>query len=202
MPALDHLVYGTPDLEATVASLSERLGVAPAVGGSHPGLGTRNYLYSLGNGSYFEIVGPDLSQDVAPQWFGVAALTRPRMVGWAIRTAKIDLVVAGARERGYDPGNPVAMSRQGSDGSLLEWQLTMPPADPVVPFLVDWGTTRHPSGRGLPVVTLESFGAEHPDPLSIRRVLGTLGVGLELTRAAHTRLKAVLTGTDGRVELS
>lgn len=202
MPVLDHLVYATPDLDATAANLGERLGISPAPGGSHPGMGTRNLLYGLGDGRYFEIIGPDESQDVAPRWFGIAALTRPRLVGWAIRTAKIDFVVAGARERGYDPGNPVAMSREGSDGELVTWRLTMPPAETLIPFLIDWGTTPHPSSRALPEVTLESFGGEHPDPLSVRSALGPLGIGLVLTRTPHTRLSAVLSSQNGRVKLS
>src|SRR5690554_3498004 len=126
MPVFDHLVYATPDLAATVAELTEHLGIAPAPGGSHPGMGTRNLLYGLGDGRYFELVGADETQDVAPRWFGIAALSRPRLVAWAIRTERLDLVVAGARARGYDPGNPVPMSRQGADGEPIRWRLTMP----------------------------------------------------------------------------
>ncbi len=49
---LDHLVYATPDLDATVAELERRLGVRAAVGGRHPGLGTRNRLVGLGGRSW------------------------------------------------------------------------------------------------------------------------------------------------------
>ncbi|MHA6693560.1 VOC family protein [Homoserinimonas sp. A520] len=199
MPVLDHIVYATPDLDATAADLTERLGLAPAPGGSHPGMGTRNLLYGLGDGRYFELIGPDGAQDVAPRWFGIGALTRPRLVGWAIRTEKIDFVVAGARERGYDPGEPVAMSRQAETG-LLSWRLTMP-KDTVLPFLIEWGDTPHPSTRELPQLTLESFAGEHPDPIRVREHLGSLGVGLTLRRAPQTRLTAVLGGPAGTVEL-
>ena len=200
MPVFDHLVYATPDLQATAADLAERLGVAPAPGGSHPGLGTRNLLYGLGEGRYFELIGPDETQDVAPRWFGIGALTRPRLVGWAIRAERIDFVVAGARERGYDPGDPVAMSRQGEAG-VLSWRLTMP-KQTLVPFLIEWGETPHPSTRDLPQLTLESFAGEHPEPSALRETLGALGVGLTLLRAAQTRLTATLSGPAGRVELS
>jgi catechol 2,3-dioxygenase-like lactoylglutathione lyase family enzyme len=200
MPVFDHIVYATPDLEATAVDLTTRLGLAPVPGGSHPGMGTRNLLYGLGDGRYFELIGPDESQDVAPRWFGITALSRPRLVGWAIRTERIDFVVAGARERGYDPGEPVSMSRQGDDGEPIRWRLTMPKST-LVPFLIDWGETPHPSSRDLPLLSLDAFAGEHPDPSALRDTLGALGVGLTLTRAQQTRLSAVLSGPTGSVQL-
>src|SRR5690554_7793973 len=180
MPVFDHVVYAIFDLDATAADLTDRLGLAPAPGGSHPGMGTRNLLYGLGDGRYFELIGPDEAQDAPPRWFGIAALTRPRLASWAIRTEKLDFVVAGARERGYDPGDPVDMSRQAESG-LISWRLTMP-KDTLIPFLIEWGETQHPSSRDLPQLTLDSFAGEHPDPTSVRDVLGALGIGLPLTR--------------------
>jgi len=200
MPVFDHLVYATPDLEATAADLTDRLGVAPAAGGSHPDMGTRNLLYGLGEGRYFELIGPDQQQDVPPRWFGVSALTRARLAGWAVRSGRIDLVVAGARKRGYDPGDPVSMSRQTPDGGLMTWRLTMPKST-LVPFLIEWGETQHPSHRDLPQLTLESFAAEHPDPTALRQELGTLGVGLTVSRSQQTRLTAVLGGPGGQINL-
>lgn len=201
MPVLDHLVLGTPDLETTVADLGERLGIAPAPGGSHPGMGTRNAVFGLGDDAYFEIIGPDPAQDVAPQWFGIAALTEPRLVGWAIRTTNIDLAVASARERGYDPGEPVAMSRHGTSGPL-SWRLTLPSAQLLPPFLIDWGTTAHPTTRNLPEVALELMMGEHPDPAEARVPLNALGIDLALRDAPQARLLATLVGPAGRIRLS
>ncbi len=196
MPVFDHLVYATPDLDITSAELTDALGVAPAPGGSHPGMGTRNLLYGLGDGRYLELIGPDETQDVAPRWFGIAALTRPRLAGWAIRTQNLNFVIAGARERGYDPGNPVGMSRQGTAGDPMTWRLTMP-KDTLTPFLIDWGDTAHPSTRGLPQLSLETFAGEHPEPAVPRENLAALGIGLTLTRRPHTRLTATVVGPTG-----
>ncbi|MGW7519445.1 VOC family protein [Streptomyces sp. NPDC054796] len=212
---LDHLVYATPDLERTVEEVAELTGVRPAAGGSHPGMGTRNVLLGLGGGRYFEIVGPDREQPEpdGPRWFGIDALDGPRLVHWAVRTTDIDATVAGARERGYEPGEPVAMPRHTPEGDVLSWRLTLPPtrpqgADGLVPFLLDWGTTTHPSARDLPVLPLISFTATHPEPAAVRAALAALdvagdeagpGAGLDVRTGPVPGLTAVLEGHHGPV---
>jgi hypothetical protein len=181
-PLLDHLVYATPDLAATVAEFTRRTGIAPAPGGAHVGLGTRNYLVGLGGPYYLEIVGPDPEQPnpAHPRPFGLDQLPAPSMVTWAIRPPDLDAAVAAVRTAGHDPGPIRAMSRQRPDGTLLEWRLTLGEIAGVVPFLIDWGTTAHPSA-GLPGVTLLAMSASTPDPAKVRRQLTALGTDLALT---------------------
>ncbi|MGW7490300.1 VOC family protein [Streptomyces sp. NPDC054786] len=201
---LDHLVYATPDLDRTVAEVAELTGVRPVPGGSHPGRGTRNHLLGLGDGAYFEIVGPDPEQPApdGPRWFGIDALTGPRLVTWAVRVTGIAGRVAAARARGYDPGTPFAMSRRTPDGGRLAWQLTPPGTGTgPAPFLLDWGKTPHPSGGGLPELPLVSLTASYPDPGAARAELAALGVrwpGEPLT-AGPAGLTAVLAGRHGPV---
>ncbi|MFB7087108.1 VOC family protein [Streptomyces sp. NPDC056296] len=184
LPALlDHLVLATPDLAAAVADFTRRTGVAPAPGGTHLGFGTRNHLVGLGGTGYLEIIGPDPDRPPPdgprPAW--LERLTAPRFVSWAIRPPDLDAAVAAARARGHDPGAVRPMSRRRPDGTLLEWRLTdgVHPSG-LVPFLIDWGSTPHPSA-GLPVTPLLALTATAPDPAEIRPPLSALGTALPLT---------------------
>ena len=46
---IDHFMYAVPSLDEGMAWADEVFGVAPAYGGEHIGLGTRNALLSLGD---------------------------------------------------------------------------------------------------------------------------------------------------------
>jgi len=183
---LDHLVLATPDLAATVADFARRTGVTPAPGGAHVGRGTRNYLVSLGGSSYLEIIGPDPEQLTpdGPRPFAVDELATARTVTWAISPPDLDAAVATARARGYDPGDIRPMSRRRPDGTLLEWRLTdgetQHPSG-LVPFLIDWGASVHPTATGLPVVPLLHLSASAPAPEEIRPLLSALDVELPLS---------------------
>ncbi|MFI0155387.1 VOC family protein [Streptomyces lydicus] len=212
---LDHLVFATPDLARTVDEVARLTGVRPVRGGSHPGRGTRNHLLGLGGGAYFEIIGPDPEQPAprGPRWFGIDALPGPRLVTWAVRVSGISARVATARAHGYDPGEPAEMSRRAPDGTLLVWQLTPPGAGGtpaggesagvwLTPFLLDWGTTPHPSAAGLPTLPLVSLTATHPAPAAVHAELAALGApwpGEPVAAGAGPRLTAVLEGRHGRV---
>ena len=183
---LDHLVLATPDLAATVADFARRTGVEPAPGGAHVGRGTRNYLVSLGGSSYLEIIGPDPEQSDpdGPRPFAVDDLASARTVTWAISPPDLDAAVETARARGYDPGSIRPMSRRRPDGTLLEWRLTdgdtQHPSG-LVPFLIDWGASVHPTSTGLPVTPLLELSASAPAPDEIRPLLSAVDVELALS---------------------
>ena len=180
---IDHIVYAVPRrLRQAVAWFAALTG---ACGGSHEGMGTANFLIGLGAGAYLEIIGPDLDQPqpVGGRWFGIDRLTAPRIVTWAIRTADIDGSVAAARALGYDPGQPTAMSRRSHAGDDLQWRLTPPQIElnnGLVPFLIDWGSTPHPTSRDLPQTWLTSWTAIHPTPEILQRPLAALGCQLHI----------------------
>ena len=87
---IDHLVYGTRNLEQSVDELEQLLGVRATFGGSHPGWGTKNYLLALGPESYLEIIGPDEEQDITPTLFGLDKLTSPGLITWAMKSDDLE----------------------------------------------------------------------------------------------------------------
>ncbi|MFI2206238.1 VOC family protein [Streptomyces sp. NPDC020192] len=185
-PFLDHLVLATPDLAATVADFTRRTGVTPAPGGVHLGLGTRNHLVGLGGRSYLEILGPDPEQPepAGPRPFGVDRLTGPRTLTWAISPPDLDTAITTARARGYDPGPVRPMSRRTPDGTELRWRLTDGDSghpSGLVPFLIDWGDSPHPTASDLPVTPLLEMTATAPDPEQLSGALSALNTGLPLT---------------------
>jgi len=97
------------------------------------------------------------------------------------------------------------MSRRASDGTLLTWRLTSfatDPSDRLVPFLIDWGTTPHPTTAALPTLHLHSLQAEHPDPIRIQMKLAALDIDLPVRSAQQPRLVVTLQGPDGPIVLS
>ena len=206
-PSLDHLVYATPDVDATVEELAAVLGVRAGAGGRHAGIGTRNALLDLGDGTYLEVIGVDREADArppeGPRPFGLDRIEQPRLAAWAAGTDDIGERVARARAQGYDPGSVRPMSRLRPDGVELHWRLTPPSAEAIelVPFLIDWGETPHPSTTAPAGCRLVGFSGEHPEPEAVRCQLDSLGVELSVKAAGAAVLIAVVEGPGGVVEL-
>lgn len=204
---IDHVVLAVPDLADGVAGFQRLTGVRPVMGGSHINLGTANYLVGLGGGAYLEIIGPDPDQPdpAQPRPFGMDSLIASRVVAWCVRPPNLDRAIAAAIARGYDPGAPRVMSRRTSDGTLLTWRLTSfatDPSDRLVPFLIDWGTTPHPTTAALPTLPLHSLQAEHPDPVRVQMRLAALDIDLPVGSGQQPRLVVTLQGPDGPIVLS
>jgi hypothetical protein len=76
------------------------------------------------------------------------------------------------------------MSRRRPDGALLEWRLTDgETAHPsgLVPFLIDWQVSDHPTASGLPATPLLTLSATAPDLDEIRPLLAAVGAELALS---------------------
>ncbi|MEO5880235.1 MAG: VOC family protein, partial [Candidatus Eisenbacteria bacterium] len=121
MTRLDHLLFATQDVDATVEDLAKRLGVTAAPGGQHPAWGTRNALLSLGPRRYLEIIGPDGERPppLEARPAGIDTLRTARLTDWAATSTDLAHDVARARQAGMELGNPQTGSRRRADGSLL-----------------------------------------------------------------------------------
>jgi hypothetical protein len=203
---LDHIVYAVPDLEAAVAEIAGAWGVLATPGGQHVGRGTRNALIALGDARYLEVIGPDPEQPqpAGPRPFGIDRLAGPRLVTWAVKAPDIDARVERAKASGYDAGPIRAMSRARPDGVLLSWRLTQPaePAgDGLVPFLIDWGVTPHPSATSASGCRLVDLRGEHPQPAAVQTMLKAVGVELTVQRGPAPALMATIETPNGVMEL-
>jgi hypothetical protein len=203
---IDHLVYATPDLTAGITHVETLLGVYATPGGQHPGEGTRNALVALGPTSYLEIIGPDPEQPhpAGPRKFEIDDLSEPRLVTWAAKGTNLTQFVADARRRGVPVGDVIPGSRRTPGGVLLSWHISNQRAmvaDGLVPFFIDWGDTPHPAKSAAAGATLIALRAEHPEPESVRRMLGELGLELPVAKGAKPSLVATIAGTRGRVDL-
>ncbi len=197
----DHFMYAVADLDQGMAWAEEVFGVAPAVGGSHEGLGTRNALLSLGD-TYLEIIAPDPAQPVESQMVaGMAAMSAGGLVTWA---AQGDLVVTKGllEEAGIPSTGPVETTRRTADGGLLVWDLLFPQAGGYgMPFFIDWRDAPHPA-RTTPVGgTLVSFGISAPDADNLGAVLTSLGLNAEVSAGAP-ELRVAIEGANGLVVLA
>jgi hypothetical protein len=203
---VDHLVYAVPDLDAGIADLEARLGARAAMGGQHPGRGTRNALVAFGPDSYLEILAPDPSQPAPPggRWFGVDPSAPARLAGWAAKGSDLDRLAARALQRGVALGAVTAGSRQRPDGVLLRWTFTDPATIAVfglAPFFIDWGTSPHPAATAPRGPVLVDLHAEHPRPELAIEPLAALGVPLPVERGPRPALVATLRTVSGVVEL-
>lgn len=204
---LDHLVVVTPDLEAGVRWIEERLGARPVAGGRHPAWGTWNALLALDDGAYLEVLAPDPAATPAPGpgLAGVHRATEPRLATWAARVPDLAEATSALRALGLDPGDPEAGERRTADGRVLRWRLTDPlrvRAGGVVPFLIDWGETPHPSETiGAAAGRVVRLSLRHPEPDRVARWLAALGAEVEVERDAAPGVSAEIETVGGRVVL-
>lgn len=173
---LDHLSYaaGPEGLAACVQRIGAKLGAAFTDGGLHPSFGTRNFVLSLAEGCYLEIVATldHPAADRAP--FGRAVSARTEAGGgwlaWAVAVPDISTYETRL-------GRPAANGhRRRPDGFDLRWRqigVNDVAEDPQVPFFVQWDSDRehHPSVPGSPIALrrLEICG----DEATVDAYLGT-----------------------------
>jgi len=203
--AIDHLVLAVPDLADAVEWVADTTGVRPDVGGSHRGLGTHNALVSLGS-SYLELIAPDPAQPEpdGPRPFGVDHATSPGLVTFAARPGPgetLDGLSDALRAAGHEPGPAIPMQRDTPDGTILEWVLTLPPAERAVPFLIDWGGTPNPAITAAGGLRLRGLTARTPDPERLSAIYGVLGVDAVIEPGSSTLLSATLSGPGGSLHL-
>lgn len=203
---IDHILYGTQNLDGEVASLAATLGVTPSYGGRHEGLGTANHLYSLGSGAYLEIIGPDSTRP-APEGgriLGLDHMMSSGVITWCARVPDLDDAVAHANALGFPYPEPAAMRRASAEGEL-SWRLAFNDFENpggLAPLLIAWDEgVPHPSTSAAPGLRLVSMHGQHPAPSRITALLSALGLDLEVRRGPQAGLTVRIASPGGTVPL-
>jgi hypothetical protein len=168
--------------------------------------GTHNALVGLGARSYLEIIAPDA--DHAPtsgrRPFGLDAVGRSHLAAWAASGRELQAWRNQAAQGGVRLGAIQSGSRLRADGVMLEWNLTdlrCIVGDGIVPFLIDWGTSSHPSLTAPNGAMLVGLRAEHPEAARVRNMLSVLALDLHVDEGLHPALVAEIRCPNGVIVL-
>jgi hypothetical protein len=214
LPAeLDHLVLAARSLGEGCDFVERALGVRPAPGGRHPQWGTHNALLALGPRRYLEVLAPDPQAIDAAACARGAALFRldrardggPRLTTWMVRAHPLRAAIESARALGIDLGAAHPGSRTRPDGSVLAWELAVPPEPPlggVLPWPIDWQGSEHPAARAPAGCALEWIECSHPDPARAGAALAALGCPGIRIAAGAPEIRAGIACPRGVVVLS
>ncbi len=206
VPALlDHIILGCNDLDLGMELVEQNTGVRPAIGGVHPGRGTRNALLSLGERRYLEIIAPDPAQQKIPHFPQIREMKEPRLIGWAVHPPDIAATAKLLRDNQIAFQGPDDGSRKRPDGRVLNWK-TINLADDrhgILPFFIEWSADSvHPSKDAPQGFHLDYFTVMAVDPAELSQVFQQIGVAATVERSDRDRLRAHITGPKGELGLS
>lgn len=194
MNTLDHILIGTCSLEAGARWANNATGIRPVHGGRHLNQGTENVLSGLGPGTYLEIIGPDHASDIVSDIRNdLAALQTPSLYWWACRCDDLDAVADRLSANGHSSALIEDGSRKTDENILLSWRLLFPPATAngrLVPFLIDWQNTQHPSVSLSSLGTVKHIKLFTPFVSELETMLDILGAG-QLVTIAHSKTLGV-----------
>ena len=199
---IDHLVYACPQLGPAVEQIGALIGVRPAYGGQHPGLGTHNALLALGPRTYLEIIAPDPEQRHPAESlpFGLGQLTAPALRAWAAAPGDFDTAVRRSLTAGFDYGPVVVGRRRTADGLDLAWRMTsssLRQGVAIAPFLIDWGSGPHPADSAPAGAVLAEFRGLTREPQRLAVQLEVLGLDMDIELSDRNELQATLIGPGG-----
>jgi len=201
VPALlDHLLFGCSDLDRGIEFVEQNVGVRPAIGGVHPGRGTRNALLALGERRYLEIIAPDPAQSAIVHYPQLRSMADPRLIGWAVHPPDIAAVATQLRENKIAFQGPDDGSRKRPDGRVLNWT-TINLADDrhgLLPFFIEWSADSvHPSKDAPARCSLAYFEVMSADPDELASIFKRIGLDLPVQRSDKSRLRALISGPKG-----
>lgn len=206
---VDHLLLGVSHLDYGIEWVQKLTGIKAAIGGVHPGRGTRNALLSLSGKTYLEIIAPDPQQSSFDFEIDLRKMNEPRLITWAAKSADINDLAKRAQGHSFEISGPRDGSRTRPDGKILKWKtLSMTnkfgnqSIEPF-PFFIQWSADSiHPSQDSPKGCDLISFEVQHPDANELLKAFEKFGMEIKVKEAKSIRLIANLKTPKGNVALS
>jgi catechol 2,3-dioxygenase-like lactoylglutathione lyase family enzyme len=203
-PLFDHMLLACNDLDKGIAFVEQKLGVRAAMGGVHPGRGSRNALLALGDRRYLEIIAPDPAQPRTSDVRELYKIQSARLIGWAAHVDDISAVQKrlSAAGVGFQPVRDG--SRKRPSGEMLRWKALSLEDDQggLAPFFIEWAKdSPHPSSDAPQGGGLSSFALATPEAGRIGALLAQLGVEVSVATARPAGLRAKLEGPKGTLSL-
>ena len=198
-------MYAGADLTALIAEFQALSGVQAGYGGTHPGLGTRNALASLGSDVYLELIAPDPAQSIAGTYGApMLELKKPKVFAYVVKATDLKRVHE-VLERNGVPANLLEGSRATPDGRTLRWGLILPKANPFgeyAPKFIDWRDTVHPATTSTPGCSFSAFEIGHPEADRLGNLFRLLDVAVPLVRADRPCFRAQVSTPKGALVLT
>jgi Glyoxalase-like domain len=142
---IDHVIYGTADLDVAAAQVDTCLGLKTVAGGRHQGLGTHNRIVPLADGSFIELLALADPQQAQRSPLGAAlqgAIARgDGLFGWAVAVEDVEPIAVRL-------GTTItAVGRQGMTARLTGVLESL--TEPALPFFIE-RTAGRITGRTAP----------------------------------------------------
>jgi len=202
--SLDHFLIGTADLESAVEWFATLTGVTPSFGGIHPGAGTANYLVSLGNGSYLELIGSIPGEKPRDLGAAFSVFSEPGLFWFAVRSHELSTNSNTLNDLGLTTAGPTTGRRRTTEGLELAWdilEIGKHSFGGCLPFMIDWKDTPHPSATVQPSASFNSFEVTHPSADRLQNIYQALGLDVR-TREGVSQLELELDTPKGRISLT
>ena len=209
---IDHVIWAVPDLDEGARLFEELSGIKPAVGGVHPGRGTRNNVVSAGEKTYLEIIAPDPAQEpFNPEKYPVKAFAskisefnEPEVDMFVYSTDNLEAAAEKGRELGFEVVGPIEGSRKTPEGKLVRWthvDFIGHDFGQFIPFAINWGESVHPSVTSPKGVLLTGVTIEHPRYEELGKIYKTLGVPARVVKGDFPVIIIHLKSPNGRFEI-
>lgn len=195
---LDHVILGTNNLEKALEQFYQMTQLKPIMVVSLKGVGTKSARLAFQSCQYLEIMGPDPKHAAMPLAQKLAKLPDDTLVPfhYAIRSKqKMKTQIWKECDLTCDKVTMVAQDQ----GAAWTWTMAILEGHDqggIVPYLVDWGESKHAAAR-LPVIgSLDSLKVTSGPDSPIHTILD--GIARVTVETGETALELTFTSDKGK----